>query len=154
MKHLMTQKGYDQITAKVSKLKKQVDETLDEMQEVRNASLSTEDESELGQFTQRYQSLNETINELHAVLNNSQIVDISNRSMEKVEFGSIVDLYDVKNDKEVSFQILGAYESDPKNGVISYLSPLGKEIIGLQVDDGCEIALGYDTIEYEVIGIR
>lgn len=154
MKNFMTENGYDIVSNKIKKLKSERDETLNEMHTVRDAALSTDDTSEIGQFTQRYQSLNDQISELQKVLTTSEIIDISERSNEKAQFGSIVKLYDVNNEKEMTYQILGTYETDPKNGIISHTSPLGKSLLGLEVDDLCEVELGHDFIEYEIVEIR
>lgn len=51
-----------------------------------------------------------------------------------VKFGSIVRLEDDAG-RQVSYQIVGEDESDPGAGKISYVSPLGKAVLGCTVDD-------------------
>lgn len=49
--------------------------------------------------------------------------------------GSWVDLLNVEDNEMESFLILGPDEADPLNGIISYLSPLGKIICGKKEND-------------------
>ena len=87
-----------------------------------------------------------------------QIVDYSakkGKCSDKVLFGCLVELENVDNGELSEYRILGAKESDPKNGVISYLSPLGKELVGKQV--GAEVYIEtpseYD-IAYKILSIQ
>lgn len=72
---------------------------------------------------------------------------------DEVKFGMHVKILNCDNDREVTYQILGEYESDPSNGIISHKSPLGNELIGCKVGDYVDIPRGGDYIEYEVLEI-
>lgn len=45
-----------------------------------------------------------------------------------IDIGSIVTIHDGKNEK--TYEIVGTYESNPSEGKISYVSPLGKILMG------------------------
>ena len=51
--------------------------------------------------------------------------------------GSVLD----DDDKPVRYQIVGQAEADAKLGRISYNSPLGRALIGRQVDDEVEVSV-------------
>lgn len=51
-----------------------------------------------------------------------------------VRFGAVVSLEDDAG-RQVRYQIVGEDESDPGAGKISYVSPLGKAVLGCAVDD-------------------
>ena len=55
----------------------------------------------------------------------------------------------VDNDTEVTYTILGVHDSDPNNGIISFKSPLGAELLGREVDDEIEV----NDTQYEIIKI-
>jgi transcription elongation factor GreA len=55
-------------------------------------------------------------------------------------FGATVTLLD-EDDKPVRYQVVGEAEADAKVGRISYNSPLGRALIGRQVDDEVEVTV-------------
>jgi transcription elongation factor GreA len=53
----------------------------------------------------------------------------------KVGFGSVVTLENLVSGSQVTYQIVGPDESDISSGKISIASPLGKALIGKEVND-------------------
>ena len=66
---------------------------------------------------------------------NSEIIDTINLSNDRVGFGSVVTLENLDNGGEVTYQIVGPDESDIPSGKISIASPLGKALVGKEVDE-------------------
>lgn len=94
------------------------------------------------------------IQELEAKLSHAQIVDISKLTNEgKVVFGATVTLYQEKNDKEISYKIVGEDEADIKKNKISFNSPIGRALIGKHVDDIAEVRTPDGIVEYEIIEV-
>ena len=60
------------------------------------------------------------------------------RQNEQVVFLSIVEVENLDTDEVKTFQIVGPDESDVKSGQISYLSPIGRAVMGKGVDDDFE----------------
>ena len=69
-------------------------------------------------------------------------------------FGRTVLLYDLQTDEEVSYQLVGHYESAPENGKISIQSPLGRGLIGMMVGDEVKITIPRGEQEFEILEIR
>jgi transcription elongation factor GreA len=63
-------------------------------------------------------------------------------------------LYDPQTDKEISYQLIGPYESDPENGKISVTSPLGRALIGKEEGDEVRAHTPGGINEYEILEIR
>ena len=74
-------------------------------------------------------------------------------SGDKVMFGATVTLLD-EDDKEVRYQIVGQVEADAKAGRISYNSPLGKALIGRNVDDEIEVTVPSGDKYYQVAKVE
>ena len=72
---------------------------------------------------------------------------------EIVEMGTTVTIMNIETEKESTYTILGVSDSDPENGIISFKSPLGAELIGREVGDEVEIQAGNNISEYEVMNI-
>jgi transcription elongation factor GreA len=69
-------------------------------------------------------------------------------------FGVTVDLLNIDTDEEVSYQIVGDYESDIKLIRISVSSPIARALIGKEVDDVVVVKAPGGDIEYEIVAIR
>tara|TARA_Y100000389_G_scaffold591_1_gene533 strand:- start:1760 stop:2317 length:558 start_codon:yes stop_codon:yes gene_type:complete len=72
---------------------------------------------------------------------------------EKVSFGTTVEIENCDTEKTIEYTIAGEFESDPNNGIISFKSPLGSELIGSKVGDIVAIMRPAGDIEYEVLKI-
>lgn len=102
------------------------------------------------------QSFNEgRIQELESKLSNAQIVDISKiPNHGKVVFGSTVTVCHVATDSELTYQIVGEDEADIKLNKISYSSPIGRALIGKELDDTVTVKTPGGAVEYEIIDVR
>lgn len=95
------------------------------------------------------------IQEIEGKLGNAQIIDPKSLNPGgKIVFGATVDLLDVNNDTEVTYQIVGEDESDIKMGRISITSPIARALIGKQVDDVAEVQAPGGLREYEILDVR
>jgi len=83
----------------------------------------------------------------------AQIIDPKTLSGDRVMFGATVTLLD-EDDKEVRYQIVGQVEADAKAGRISYNSPLGKALIGRNVDDEVEVTVPSGDKYYQVAKVE
>ncbi len=102
------------------------------------------------------QSFNEgRIHELEAKLSHCQVVDISKLSNNgKVIFGATVRLLHLQTDAEISYRIVGEDEADIKVNKISYSSPIGRALIGKQVDDVVAVQTPGGMVEYEIVAVH
>jgi transcription elongation GreA/GreB family factor len=67
--------------------------------------------------------------ELEAQLMRARGTDFSNTTTDAVAIGSIVLATDLGTNQPETFTILGAWDSDPDKGIISYLSPVGAALL-------------------------
>lgn len=70
----------------------------------------------------------------------------------KISIGSIVTV-EVNGRKKI-YQILGAQETNPNEGIISHLSPLGLLLIGHQAGDTVIFDTGEKKVEYKIITVK
>jgi transcription elongation factor GreA len=78
---------------------------------------------------EKQDELNAKVAKLKNEIERAQIFDKSTISVSKVSFGNVVTLSNELSGGAESYTILGPWESDPANNVISYLSPLGKKLL-------------------------
>ena len=92
---------------------------------------------------------------IETALADAQIIDVSTLNANgKVVFGTTVDLVNVENDEEVTYQIDGEVEADIEKLLISVTSPIARALIGKEVDDVVEVNAPSGVIEYEILKVR
>jgi transcription elongation GreA/GreB family factor len=79
--------------------------------------------------------------DLEAALLRARGQDFINPSTELVGPGTIVHATDLVSNQAETFTILGAWDSDPDNGVISYLTPIAMAMLNHKVGDEVEYEL-------------
>ena len=102
---------------------------------------------------ERQSLLSAKINELEMAINRSEVIEIDERSGERVVFGTKVALESLANGRKVTYQLMGPYESDPDSGKISITSPLGKALIGKEEGDIVRIKTPGGIQEFEILEI-
>ncbi len=102
---------------------------------------------------ERQSFLEGKINELEQVVGQAEVIEVESGPTDRVIFGRKVLLYNVEMDKEVTYQILGPYESDPELGRISVKSPIGQALIGSEVGDEVKVNTPGGIQEFEVLEI-
>jgi len=92
---------------------------------------------------------------IEGTLADAQVIDVTTLNANgKVVFGATVDLINVENDEEVTYQIVGEIEADIEKSLISVTSPIARALIGKEVDDTVEVNAPGGAIEYEILEIR
>ena len=76
--------------------------------------------------------------ELEAQLMRARGTDFSNTTTDAVAIGSVVLATDLGTNQPETFTILGAWDSDPDKGIISYLSPVGAALLNPQPGEEVE----------------
>ena len=73
--------------------------------------------------------------ELQTDIMRAKPTDFTDVTTDAVGIGSIVKLLDQSNHEEHTYTVLGAWDSDPDNNILSYLTPLGQILLGKKIDD-------------------
>lgn len=94
------------------------------------------------------------IAEMEAILLNAEVIDKKKISADRVSVGCKVTLFDEEFDEEVVYTISGSSESDPRKGIISNVSPVGKSLIGHKKGDIVLVEAPAGTISYKIISIE
>ncbi|HNV89157.1 MAG TPA: transcription elongation factor GreB [Methylotenera sp.] len=85
----------------------------------------------------------------------AEIVDSAKQQhLEKIYFGAWVTLFNLSNDTETTYRIVGKDELAPSQGYISWVSPLAKAMLGKGLGDTVRVQTPKGEEEFEVIDIR
>jgi transcription elongation factor GreA len=93
------------------------------------------------------------INYIEQALSRAEIIDPTKLSGSKIQFGAVVKLINLDNDKEENFQIVGPEEADIKLGRISVASPLARGLLGREVGDEVKLVMPAGPRTYEILEI-
>jgi transcription elongation factor GreA len=72
-------------------------------------------------------------------LNEVQSIDLSKIPTDRIAYGSSVVLYDLDKDEKVNYKLVTSEESDPENGLISTVSPIGQALMGKEEGDEVKV---------------
>ena len=150
----MTMYGYEKLQAEVKDLKevkrpqvvKDIEEALEHGDLKENAEYHAAKEMQ--------KNIDNRLAELAEVLGNSQIVDPSELEHARISFGSTVVMTDMDTDEELTYTIVGGSESNPDMGLISFASPLAKQLLGKEEGDEVKVRLPGGEKEYEIEEVK
>ena len=94
------------------------------------------------------------ITELEDVLSRAEIIDLSKLTGKKVTFGTTVKVFDEELDNEISYSIVGPYETNLEKRLISVTSPLARALLGKEVNSVVEADTPRGIKVYEIIDIK
>lgn len=93
------------------------------------------------------------VKDLEAKIALAEVIDPTKLSGDKIAFGAKIELSNMENDEEVSYQIVGAEEADLNSGTISITSPLARSLLGKEVGDEVKMRMPGGERVYEVLEI-
>ena len=98
------------------------------------------------------QSLTEArIRDIESKLSSSQVIDILKMNpSDKVIFGTTVTVFNSELEKSMTYKIVGEDEADASKGMISFASPLAKQLMGKLEDDVVKVEAPGGLTEYEI----
>ena len=95
------------------------------------------------------------INALETALAGARIIDVTTiEAGGRVVFGATVELLNLNNDAEASYQIVGEQEADINEGLISVTSPIARALIGKSAGDTVDVDAPGGVIEYEILAVK
>ena len=98
--------------------------------------------------------LNVTLTKLQEELNRAVVFDPTTITTAIISFATVVTLHNNDSNSDEEYTILGPWESDPDNNVISYMSPFGNAIMDKKVGDEIKFVINDHKYNYTVKAIK
>ncbi|MGB6327402.1 MAG: transcription elongation factor GreA [Halarcobacter sp.] len=155
-KEPMTRVGYEKITGELNFLKKtERPETVIALEEARQLG-DLKENAEYHAAKEKLALIDVHVAELGAVISKAVIIDPETLPHDKVSFGSTVELVNCDTDEEFMYSIVGGVESNAEKGLISFNSPLAKQLLGKEEGDEIIATLpgGQKTFEILSVGYK
>ena len=135
----MLAEGYEKLTAELKALRAERPQIVDAIEEAR-AHGDLSENAEYHAAKERQGQVEAMIGDLEGKISRAQIIDPTTLSGDKVIFGATVTLLD-EDDRPVKYQIVGETEANAAQGRISYSSPIGRALIGKQLEEEVEVTV-------------
>lgn len=81
-------------------------------------------------------------------------IDLSKIPTGSVAYGSNVVLYDVERDQKIKYRLVTSEESDPENGLISTVSPIGQALMGKEEGDEVKVKTPNGWRNFEISRLK
>ncbi len=152
-KDLITKHGYEKIVEEFKRLLKEKSYWVKE----KEIAAQLGDRSENAEYIaakEQIRNCDKRLRFLDKIINNSEVIDISQIPHTKVNFGSIVVLEDLDTQELKKFIILGTHETNPNENKISNKSPFGRALLGKSLNQEFDFEINGEVYEYKVISIK
>lgn len=154
-KNYITPEGFSALQAEFHQLYK-----VERPEVVRTVSwaASNGDRSENGDYIYGKRRLRQIDSRCRHLMKRMDLAVVVNSSeqqhLEKVFFGAWVTIFNLDDDSEHTYRIVGKDEIDPNKGYISWISPLAKAVRGKTVGDAVRVNTPKGDGEFEVVEIK
>jgi len=99
---------------------------------------------------EKQEALNIQVGKLKEGIEKAKVFDPATIDLSRISFGTKVTLLNNITSGTEEFTILGPWESDPSNNVISYISPFGNAILGGKTEDEIKFTINEKEYSYTV----
>ncbi|WP_187648025.1 transcription elongation factor GreA [Nitrosophilus labii] len=151
-KEPMTEYGYKKLQDELEALKEERPKVVVEIEKAKEHG-DLRENAEYHAAKERLGFIDARLAELSDLLSRAQVIDPSKLPHEKVSFGSTVKLLDIEEDEEIEYTIVGATESNPEHGLISYNTPLARQLLGKEEGDEITVKLPKGEIDFEILEV-
>ncbi len=147
---LYTPEGYKVLTDELNFLKTVRREEIKEAIAVAKGFGDLSENAEYDEARNEQAKTEARIKELEELVANAVIVDETTLDNSVVSLGSLVTVYDVEEDEEIEYSIVGSNEANPMERKISDRSPIGMALMGAREGDTVVVEIPAGTIHMEI----
>ncbi|VAY86614.1 Transcription elongation factor GreA [hydrothermal vent metagenome] len=149
----MTSKGFDKLTKELNDLKLiHRPKIIIAIEEARQLG-DLKENAEYHAAKEEQANIDKRIANMEDMITRVVIIDPSTLSHKKVSFGSTVTVIDIDVDKKITYTLGSSLDSNPDFGIISFNSPLGKQLLGREEGDEFTAQLPGGSKEFEIESI-
>ena len=106
--------------------------------------------SEYQTALQRQSVVKARIRELRQRMSEVSSIDLSKIPRDKAAYGSTLVLYDAEREEEVTYRLVTPEESNPAEGLISTVSPIGRSLMGKEEGDEVVVSIPSGSRRFEI----
>lgn len=81
-------------------------------------------------------------------------IDLTKIPTDSAAYGSTVVLFDLEKEEKINYKLVTSEESDPENGLISTVSPIGQALMGKEEGDEVKVKTPSGWRNFEVVRLK
>jgi len=146
--------------------RKNLSEELDELKNVKRREVAARlknavsygdlsENSEYDDAKNEQARIENRIDQIETMLAKAIVIDRKHVKTKEVGIGSLVEIRQVGSSrKKQEYRIVGPAEANPDNHMISFLSPVGKAVMGRKVNEVVIVSAPAGEVKYRITAIR
>ena len=154
VKQMYTPEGYRELVEELNYLKRTRREEIKEQIAVARSFGDLSENAEYDEARNEQAKVEARILELDSLIENAIVIDESTQDFSTVSLGSVVKLFDIEMDEEITYSIVGSNEADPLESKISDQSPIGRALMGKKAGDEVEVETPGGIIKFKVLDVN
>ena len=144
-KLIVSKEGYEKMKAELNRMVNEEMVNLSkDLAKACNVSGDLKENVEYNALIEKQTILKMTINKLEDEVKKAVILDVNNISLDTVDIGAKVIFEDINTGEKNYFILLGPWDADFEKGILSYRSPIAKELLGKRIGDEINLTIGDD----------
>jgi len=149
--NFMTSTTRDRIYAEIQNLEDRRPEITERIGAARLQG-GLEENEELIMALEDMQRIDIDLGRYNEMLQNVKIIQpLPTGKKKRIVIGTTVSIMNTETEAKFTYTILGVHDSDPNNGIISFKSPMGQELLAREVGDEIEVNGSYYEITKIVV---
>ena len=149
----MTRPGYERLLEELKRLKSEERPSVIRAIEEARGYGDLSENAEYHAAKERQSFIETRVAELEDKTRRAEVIDVGRLSGNHVKFGATVTLSDEDTDEKITYQIVGADESDIRAGMLSISSPLARALIGKAKGESVEVVTPGGARAYEILSV-
>ena len=149
----MSRLSYDKLVLELDDLKINKRKEVAERLKVARSYGDLSENAEYDEAKNEQAILEAKIAELQHTIDNAEVIEDSNISVDEIGMGSVIRIKKLGSDKIEEFKIVGTNHVDVRNRMISDESPIGKAAMKKKVGDTFIVEAPVGELRYEVVEI-
>ena len=145
----LTDQGYADLTAELSRLKAERPRIADELEKAR-ADRDFRENAPLDAAREHQAQVEARIRELEATMKSATIMAETQRAASRISMGDTVWLQDLSSGEEMCYTLVSSREANPLKGKISTASPTGKILVGKTQGETIDVAAPAGSVRYSI----
>ena len=149
----------------MEEVKKKLQDELDQLEEELHFKLPKEiqkarefgdlrENAEYKAAMERQSIVQARIAQIRQRMSEVQSIDLSKIPTDRVAYGSSVVLYDLDTEEKITYKLVTSEESDPENGMISTVSPIGQALMGREEGDEVKVKTPKGFRNFEIYRLK
>jgi transcription elongation factor GreA len=149
----ITRAGFENLKKELERLNRiEVPQNIKDIEEAR-AHGDISENAEYAAAKERQSFIQGKIQEIENNLASSVVINLNDLTDERAVFGTSVTIEDIDSGETTKYQLVGPFESDISKNKISVTSPIGKALIGKEIDEEVTVRTPGGTRKIQIIDI-